>query len=148
MQRLTREAHATATTDSLTAVSNSFLDFSRFILAIFERFFKFLKFLHLSGPVRTCSDLIGYVRMHSDALGSAWRFSEKFGLFSVCSMFLIGCFEVFGCVRTCSDLLGPIRIRSDAFGCIRMPSDALGRLRKIFQIICSFHVCLIILHVF
>ena len=31
----------------------------------------------------------------------------------------------------CSDLFGPVRIRSDAFRYVWVPSDALGRFRKI-----------------
>ena len=63
---------------AVTAVSSSFpdLEFSRFFLQLFESFASFFKFFEVSGPVWTCSDLFGHVRMHSEALGCFRNKSE------------------------------------------------------------------------
>ena len=83
------------------------------------------------GPVRTCSDLFGYVHMRSDAFGSVRTISENFKFYSVFS-------KVFDCLWTCSDLFGPIRMRSEAFRCIWMRSDVFGNFRNFLTLGTNF----------
>lgn len=98
-------------------------------LQLFESVWKFFQvFLKVSGPVRTCSDTFGCIRMPSEALG---RFRKILDVFSVFYVLVdhIGCFQGFGCVRTCLD----------TFGHIRMHSNALGRFRICLK--CSIVSC-------
>ena len=75
------------------------------------------------GPVRTYSDVFGYVWIRSDAFGCFRKRSDDFGKFRVFG----DVFDVFEHFRTFWNVFERFRTFSDVFGRVRIHSDRFRR---------------------
>ena len=74
---------------------------------IFRSFRRFFEVLGVFGPVQMRSDLVGCIRMHTNAFGSAWTCSTKLEFGGFANHFF-GVVPIFEGVQVCFELVSSV----------------------------------------